>query len=72
MPRDNRCIMAFVSCVVGLECCLFVCKGCDGCCVSVCFVRRGSVGTRVRDVMDVVFSVCFERRGSVGTRVWEV
>ena len=24
-----------------------LCKGCDGCCVSVCIVRRGTVGARV-------------------------
>ena len=24
-----------------------LCRGCDGCCVSVCIVRRGAVGARV-------------------------
>ena len=24
-----------------------LCRGCDGCCVAVCIVRRGAVGARV-------------------------
>ena len=27
-----------------------MCKGCDGCCVSVCIVRRGAIGARVCEV----------------------
>ena len=27
-----------------------LCKGCDGCCVFVCIVTRGSVGDRVWEV----------------------
>ena len=26
---------------------VFLCRGCDGCCVFVCIVRRGAVGARV-------------------------
>ena len=29
---------------------LCVCSGCDGCCVSVCIVRRGAVCTRIWEV----------------------
>ena len=30
---------------------LYVCvRGCDGCCLSVCIVRRGAVGARVWEV----------------------
>ena len=29
---------------------LYVCKGCDGCCVFVCIVTRGGVGARVWEV----------------------
>ena len=27
-----------------------LCKGCDGCCVFVCIVRRGAAGARVWEV----------------------
>ena len=27
-----------------------LCSGCDGCCVSVCIVRRGAVGARVWEI----------------------
>ena len=29
---------------------VYLCRGCDGCCVSVCIVRRGAVGARVWEV----------------------
>ena len=29
---------------------LCLCKGCDGCCVAVCIVKRGAVGARVWEV----------------------
>ena len=34
----SRGVLKYVVCL---------CKGCDGCCVFVCIVRRGAVGARV-------------------------
>ena len=39
--KDSVFSLGVLMYVVGL------CKGCDGCCVSVCIVKRGAVDARV-------------------------
>ena len=49
---DVCCVAAVVKNSVilrlgGLKYVVCLCRGSDGCCVSVCIVRRGAVGARV-------------------------
>ena len=67
MPRDNRCMymahVCFKSVAVMCVGCgnvcgvVDLCKGCDGCCVSVCIVTCRAVGARVWEVC-VILRCC--------------